>query len=426
MHLLAFRFVNASNRSVLLARSFSSGRVWGAKKKAAPAAGTKLLGRPGNNLKGGIVGLANVGKSTFFQSITQSELGNPANYPFATIEPEEARVMVPSPRLDTLAELYKPDNVVPATLTVFDIAGLVKGASKGDGLGNAFLSHIRSVDGLFQVVRAFDDPEITHVEGTVDPIRDLEIILDELLFKDMEFTEKSLELAERSIKRSGGEKSKMKMFQDEAATAKKVLELLNNGKRVINGSWSDREVDIINSMALLTAKPSVYIVNVSEEEYISKQESPRLQAVKQWVQDRSPGDRVIPVSVSLEERLAILDSDAEREEELQSLGVNSALPEAIQELRKSLNLMSFFTSGKKEVREWTIRKGSTAPQAAGVIHNDLEKTFIVANVTKYNDVLEYGGDDQKLKSAGKIQNKGKDYIMEDGDVVMFKAGAARK
>ena len=214
-----------------------------------------LLGRPGNNLKAGIVGLANVGKSTFFQAITRCPLGNPANYPFATIDPEEARVIVPSPRFDKLCEVFnKTASKVPAHLTVYDIAGLTKGASAGEGLGNAFLSHIRAVDSIYQVVRCFDDAEIIHIEGDVDPVRDLEIISTELRLKDIEFSEKSLEAADK-IARRGGQSLEVKNKKEEMALIERIIQLLKDGHRVANQSWTPKEVEIINTMQLLTAKP---------------------------------------------------------------------------------------------------------------------------------------------------------------------------
>lgn len=229
-----------------------------------------LLGRPGNNLKAGIVGLANVGKSTFFQAITRCPLGNPANYPFATIDPEEARVIVPSPRFDKLCEIYKKTaSEVPAHLTVYDIAGLTKGASAGEGLGNAFLSHIRSVDSIYQVVRCFDDAEIIHVEGDVDPVRDLEIINQELRLKDIEFAQKALEGAEKIAKR-GGQSLEVKQKKEEMDLITKIIKLLESGQRVANHSWTSKEVEIINSMFLLTAKPCIYLINLSERDYSRK------------------------------------------------------------------------------------------------------------------------------------------------------------
>ncbi|ODV88690.1 hypothetical protein CANCADRAFT_127708 [Tortispora caseinolytica NRRL Y-17796] len=381
-----------------------------------------LLGRPGNNLKSGIVGLANVGKSTFFQAITRCPLGNPANYPFATIDPEEARVIVPSPRFEKLCSMFKPASEVPAYITVFDIAGLTKGASAGEGLGNAFLSHIRAVDAIYQVVRCFDDAEIIHVEGDVDPVRDLEIIANELRIKDIEFAQKHLEGVEKITKR-GGQSMEVKQKKDEAETVKKIIGWLEAGKRVANGTWSSKEVEIINSMMLLTAKPCIYLVNLSEKDYIRKKNK-HLLALKQWIDQNSPGDVIIPMSVCLEERLANMETDEEREEECKKIGAQSALPKIIVTMRAALDLISFFTCGPDEVREWTIRRGTKAPQAAGVIHTDLMKTFILAQVTKYNDLIELG-DENAVRAAGKLLQKGKDYEVEDGDIIYFRSGAGK-
>ncbi|SCU78762.1 LADA_0A07448g1_1 [Lachancea dasiensis] len=380
-----------------------------------------LLGRPGNNLKAGIVGLANVGKSTFFQAITRCPLGNPANYPFATIDPEEARVIVPSSRFDKLCEIYKPASKVPANLTVYDIAGLTKGASAGEGLGNAFLSHIRAVDSLYQVVRCFDDAEIIHIEGDVDPVRDLDIINTELRLKDIEFSEKHLESVHKITKR-GGQSLEVKQKKEEAALVEKIIELLKSGQRVANHSWSTKEVEVINSMFLLTAKPSIYLINLSEKDFIRKKNK-HLLRIKEWIDKYSPGDLVIPFSVSLEERLSHMSTE-EAEEELKNLGVESSLPKIITTMRQKLDLISFFTSGADEVREWTIRRGTKAPQAAGVIHNDLMNTFILAQVMKYEDIVELK-DEVAIKAAGKMQQKGKDYVVEDGDVIYFRAGAGK-
>ncbi|AET39071.1 Obg-like ATPase Ecym_3609 [Eremothecium cymbalariae DBVPG len=380
-----------------------------------------LLGRPGNNLKAGIVGLANVGKSTFFQAITRCPLGNPANYPFATIDPEEARVIVPSPRFDALCDVYKPASKVPAHLTVYDIAGLTKGASKGEGLGNAFLSHIRSVDSIYQVVRCFDDAEIIHIEGDVDPVRDLDIINTELRLKDIEFAEKHLEAIEKITKR-GGQSLEVKQKKEEAVLVTKIIELLKSGQRVANQNWTTKEVEVINSMLLLTAKPSIYLINLSERDYIRKKNK-HLLRIKEWIDKYSPGDLIIPFSVCLEERLSHMEPE-EAEEECKKLGVQSSFPKIITTMRQKLDLISFFTSGSDEVREWTIRKGTKAPQAAGVIHNDLMNTFILAQIMKYEDVMEYK-DDNAIKAAGKMQQKGKDYVVEDGDIIYFRAGAGK-
>ncbi|KMP09639.1 GTP-dependent nucleic acid-binding protein engD [Coccidioides immitis RMSCC 2394] len=380
------------------------------------------LGRPGNNLKSGIVGLANVGKSTLFQAITKCSLGNPANFPYATIDPEEARVIVPDERYDWLCEHYKPKSQVPANLTVYDIAGLTRGASTGAGLGNAFLSHIRAVDAIFQVVRCFDDAEIIHVEGDVDPVRDLEIISEELRIKDIEFVEKALEALSKQTRR-GGQSLEMKKLKEEEATVAKILQFLKDGKDIRKGDWSPKEVEVINPLFLLTAKPVVYLINLSEKDYI-RQKNKYIPKVAEWIKKNSEGDPIIPLSVAFEERLTRFESDAAAEEECKKLGTKSALPKIIVTMRQALNLGSFFTTGADEVRQWTIRKGTKAPQAAGVIHSDFEKTFIQCIVFNYN-VLKEHGDEAAVKAAGKVLTKGKDYVVEDGDIILIKAGAAK-
>ncbi|KAK3077721.1 Obg-like ATPase [Coniosporium uncinatum] len=381
-----------------------------------------LLGRPGNNLKSGIVGLANVGKSTLFQAITKCSLGNPANFPYATIDPEEARVVVPDERFDWLCEQYKPKSQVPANLTVYDIAGLTRGASTGAGLGNAFLSHIRAVDAIFQVVRCFDDAEIIHVEGDVDPIRDLDIISEELRLKDIEFVEKAHENLVKQTRR-GGQSLEMKKLKEEQATVEKILEMLKDGKDVRKGDWGPKEVEVINPLFLLSAKPVVYLVNLSEKDYI-RQKNKHLPKIAQWVKEHATGDPIIPISVSFEERLTRFETEKEAAEECEKVGTKSALPKVVTTMRKSLNLGSFFTTGTDEVRQWTLRNGTKAPQAAGVIHGDFEKTFIQVVVYNYATLREEG-DEAGVKAKGKVMTKGKDYVVQDGDIILVKAGAAK-
>ncbi|KKK20652.1 GTP-dependent nucleic acid-binding protein [Aspergillus ochraceoroseus] len=347
-----------------------------------------LLGRPGNNLKSGIVGLANVGKSTLFQAITKSNLGNPANFPYATIDPEEARVIVPDERFDWLCQHYKPKSEVPANLTVYDIAGLTRGASTGAGLGNAFLSHIRAVDAIFQVVRCFDDAEIIHVEGDVDPVRDLVIISEELRIKDIEFVEKALENLQKQTRR-GGQSLEMKKLREEEATVTKILEYLKSGKDVRHGDWSPKEVEVINPLFLLTAKPVVFLINLSEKDYIRKKNK-YIPKVMEWIKTNAPDDAILPISASFEERLTRFETEAEALEECKNVGASSGLPKAITQMRTALNLASFFTTGVDEVRQWTIRKGVKAPSAAGVIHTDFEKTFIQVIVYNYSTLKELG------------------------------------
>jgi len=381
-----------------------------------------LLGRPGNNLKSGIVGLANVGKSTLFQAITKCSLGNPANFPFATIDPEESRVIVPDERFDWLCEKYNPKSRVPAHLTIYDIAGLTRGASTGAGLGNSFLSHIRAVDAIFQVVRCFDDAEIIHIEGDVDPVRDLTIISEELRIKDIEFTEKALENVKK-LTRRGGQSLEMKKLKEEEATVEKVLAHLQGGGDVRKGNWSPKEVEVINPLFLLTAKPVVYLINLSEKDFIRKKNK-HLGRIAEWIKENAAGDPILPISICLEERLTRFETEKEAQEELKTLGVESSLPKLITTMRKVLNLGSFFTTGPDEVRQWTIRNGTKAPQAAGVIHGDFEKTFIQVIVYNFS-VLKELGDETEVKAKGKVLTKGKDYVVEDGDIILVKAGAAK-
>jgi obg-like ATPase 1 len=307
-------------------------------------------------------------------------------------------------------------------LTVYDIAGLTRGASTGAGLGNAFLSHIRAVDAIFQVVRCFDDAEIIHVEGDVNPTRDLDIISEELRLKDIEFVEKALE-AQKKKTRQGGQSLQMKTWKEEEATIEKILAMLKDGKDVRKGNWSPKEVEVINPLFLLTAKPVVYLVNLSERDYIRKKNK-HLPKVAEWIKEHAAGDPVIPISVSFEERLSRFETDEEVAEECKKVGVESALPKLIIQMRKVLNLGSFFTTGADEVRQWTIRNGTKAPQAAGVIHTDFEKTFIQVIVYNFN-VLKELGDEAEVKAKGKVLTKGKDYVVEDGDILLIKAGAAK-
>lgn len=385
-----------------------------------------LLGRPSNNLKIGVVGLPNVGKSTLFNALTNAS-ARAENFPFCTIDPEEARVAVPDWRFDWLCERYKPASRVPAYLTVIDIAGLVKGAAEGLGLGNAFLSHIRAVDGIFHVVRAFSDEDVTHVEGDVNPIRDLEIIVEELRLKDAEFLTKSLEAAKKALR--GHESDKQRAF--EATTMQKLYDwVVEGGKQVRFGDWNAKEVaEVINPLQLLTAKSVVFLVNVGEREFLEKKNR-WLAKIKAWIDEKSPGDVMIPFSGALEGRLGPLPTAEHAPviaEALESFGlpapatpITSVLPRIITTGYAALNLMYFFTAGADEVRAWTVRRGSKAPQAAGVIHSDFERGFIMAEVMHFEDLREAGGSEAAVKAAGKYLQKGKDYVVEDGDVIYFK------
>ena len=386
----------------------------------------KLFGRPSNNLTSGIVGLANVGKSTFFQAITKSELGNPANYPFATIEPEEARVLVPSYKLNKLQELYQSKKKINSILKIFDIAGLVRGASDNKGLGNAFLNDIRSVDGIFQIVRAFKDSEITHIEGNVDPIRDLTIVQDELILKDIEFIENSIEKLNVQLKHKGNKPiHEISSMENQLESLTIAYDLLMEGQKIINKKdWKDDHIDALNIHNLLTTKPSVILVNVNEEDYL-RNDNEFLNDIKNWVNEFSPDSPIILFSADYETKLNNQQKEIGINESYES---SSALPIIIQEMRKVLNLISFYTCGEIEARQWTIRENSTCPNAAGIIHTDFEKTFINAELIKFDDVKDLNPpfDEKILRSKGKIQRVGKTYIVEDGDILHFKAASAKK
>jgi len=386
-------------------------------KKAAPTEKKTLLGRPGNNLKIGIVGLPNVGKSSFFNVLSKTDLGKAANFPYATINPEEARIPVPDARFEWLAETFKSISRVPAFLTCIDIAGLTAGASTGAGLGNSFLSHVRAVDGIFQVIRAFDDAEVIHVEGDVDPIRDMEIISKELRLKDIEWVEKSLEVMKKGkplTNTSLADKAK----KEEIATQERILDLLKNQNRdVRKGDWNNKEIEHVNALQLLTAKPVTYLVNLSERDYIRKKNK-WLPKIKAWIDTNNPGDPLIPFSVALEERLAAKSPDDSAEEDP---GAVSALGKITTAGYASLDLIRYFTCGPDETRAWTIRRGTKAPQAAGVIHSDFENKFVCGEIMTYDDLREYGSE-AAVKAAGKYRQQGKPYEMVDGDIAYWKAG----
>ncbi|KAF7967282.1 hypothetical protein HWV62_34993 [Athelia sp. TMB] len=390
-------------------------------KKAAAPEKKQLLGRPGNNLKIGIVGVPNVGKSSFFNALSETDLGKVANFPYATINPEEARIPVPDVRFDWLCETYKPVSRVPAFLTCIDIAGLTAGASTGAGLGNAFLSHVRAVDGILQMVRAFDDPEVTHVEGDVDPCRDMEIIQTELRLKDIEWVQKHLEGLKRTGRSLNNSSLADKAKKEEIATVERVLKCLTeDNKDVRKGDWNNKEIDVVNGLTLLTAKPITYLVNLSEKDYIRKKNK-WLAKIKAWIDTNNPGDSLIPFSVALEERLALM-SPEERAAEEKSIGATSALGKITQAGYASLDLIRYFTCGPDEVRAWTIRKGTKAPQAAGVIHTDFENKFVCGEIMSYADLQEHGSE-TAVKAAGKLRQQGKPYEMVDGDIAYWKSGA---
>ncbi|XP_068194640.1 obg-like ATPase 1 isoform X1 [Antennarius striatus] len=373
-----------------------------------------LIGRFGTSLKIGIVGLPNVGKSTFFNVLTKSQ-ASAENFPFCTIDPNESRVPVPDERFDYLCQYHKPASKVPAFLNVVDIAGLVKGAHSGQGLGNAFLSHINACDGIFHMTRAFDDEDIVHVEGNVDPVRDIEIIHEELRLKDEEMIVPIIDKLEKTAVRGGDKKLK-----PEYDIMLKIRNWIQEEKKHVRfyHDWNDKEIEVLNKYLLLTSKPMIYLVNLSEKDYIRKKNK-WLVKIKEWVDKHDPGALVIPVSGALESKLLDMEGEEERKKYCEEQKTQSTLTKIIKTGYAALQLEYFFTAGPDEVRAWTVRKGTKAPQAAGKIHTDFEKGFIMAEVMKYNDFKEEGSENA-VKAAGKYRQQGRNYIVEDGDIIFFK------
>lgn len=357
----------------------------------------------------GIVGLPNVGKSTLFNAITKAG-AECANYPFCTIEPNVGIVPVPDERLEELAKIYHPEKVTHAVIEFVDIAGLVKGASHGEGLGNKFLSHIREVDSIVEVVRCFENSNIVHVDGSIDPIRDIETINLELILADIETVQKRLEGTEKKLKAD-------KKYQIEIDLLKKIKACLEEGKAARTLSLNEEEQKIIKDSYLLTMKPVLYIANVSEEQLENAYEDDNVKKVCEYA--KLENAEVIPLCVKIEEELASLDEE-EQKEMLGALGLKeSGLDKVVKASYNLLGLMSFLTAGEPEVRAWTIRRGTKAPQAAGKIHSDIERGFIRAEIVSYSDLIE-NGSLNTVKEKGLMRSEGKDYVMQDGDVVLFR------
>jgi len=386
-------------------------------KKKVEEEKTVLIGRMGTNLKCGIVGLPNVGKSTFFNVLTKTQIAAAENFPFCTIDPNESRVPVPDERFDWLVEHHKPASKVPAFLNIVDIAGLVKGASEGQGLGNAFLSHIKACDAMFHLCRTFEDSEITHVEGEVDPVRDLDIINEELRLKDMDQFEKIFEEVERKYCR-GGEK-KLKAEYEILCKIKKVL--IEDNRHIRFGEWNAADIEVLNKHLFITSKPMIYLVNLSEKDYIRKKNK-WLPKIKEYVDKHDPGAMIIPFSGAFEQKIAEMEEESDRKAYQEETKCYTTLEKIIVQGYKALQLQYFFTAGPDEVKAWTIQRGAKAPQAAGRIHTDFEKGFIMAEVMKYADFKE-AGSEAAVKAAGKYRQHGKTYVVEDGDIIFFKFNA---
>ncbi len=361
------------------------------------------------NMKLGIVGLPNVGKSTLFNAITKAGAES-ANYPFCTIEPNVGVVSVPDPRLDKLAEMYNPEKYTPAIIEFVDIAGLVKGASKGEGLGNKFLSNIREVDAICHVVRCFDDPDVVHVDGSADPERDIGVIELELILSDLEIMEKRVERTRKMMK--GGDKS----FASELALYEKIYATLEQEKPARSIDFDDEELAMTKDLQLITLKPVLYCANIAEDD-IKNPDIPYVDTVRKIAAESD--SEVVVISAKIEEELGQLDPE-DRQMFLDDLGIDSAgLDKMIQASYKLLGLISFLTAGPQEVRAWTIKKGTKAPQAAGKIHSDFERGFIRAEVVAFDDLIA-SGTYAAAREKGLVRSEGKEYVMKDGDVVLFR------
>lgn len=386
-----------------------------------------MLGKFSTSLKVGLVGPPNVGKSTLYNSLSKSHHSDAANYPFCTIDPSETRVFVEDERFDWLMDFAKPKNGIKPFLTIVDIAGLIKGASTGAGLGNAFLSHINAVDGIIHVMRAFEDDSVIHHDDKPNPVVDIDMITSELRIKDIAMMKSKREFHNKARSASATKSpAALKEWETELAAIDKFTAYMEDGKDIRNviEELSTKDIEYLNEYRLLTAKPVMFAVNLSLRDY-QRKKNKFLKPIHEWVQANAKGSLIVPYCGSFEESIQDLDAAAVKEQEAAEDGGPSALPRMIKQAFTMVNLIYFFTYGPEEVRAWVIRKGFKAPQAGAVIHNDFEKAFIMAETIAFADLRELGSE-QAVKDAGKWKQQGKTYEVLDGDCIVFKVGQMDK